>query len=56
MNKLQEFCRIFAMAVRTQLDAVHVQLNKELAMDEFLTISEMRVFLKDPGGGGYSHI
>ena len=38
------------MAVRTQLNAAHAQLNKKLRMDDFLTIStflERRVFLKN---------
>ena len=50
MQKIQEFCRLFAMAVRTQLHAVHAQLNKTLQMDIFWTIStfsEMRVFLNN---------
>ena len=50
MRKIQEFCRIFAMAVRTELNAAHAQLNKKLRMDDFLTIStfpERHVFLKN---------
>ena len=50
MQKIQEFYRTFAMAVRTQLNAAHAQLNKKLQMDEFVTIftfSEMGVFLKN---------
>ena len=38
------------MAVRTQLNAAHAQLNKKLPMDDFLTIStflDRHVFLKN---------
>ena len=38
------------MAVKTQLNAAHAQLNKKLRMDDFLTIStfsEKRVFLNN---------
>ena len=38
---------ILAMALRTQLNAMHVQLNTKLRMDGFLTISERRVFLNN---------
>ena len=31
MQKTQEFCKIFAIAVRTQLNAAHAQLNKKIA-------------------------
>ena len=50
MQKIQEFCRIFAMAVKTQSNATHAQLNKNLQMDDFFTIStfsERRVFLNN---------
>ena len=33
MQNFREFCRIFAMAVRTQLNAAHAQLNKKVRMD-----------------------
>ena len=49
-KKIQEFCRIFAMVVRTQLNAAHAQLNKKLRSDDFLTIStssERCVFLNN---------
>ena len=41
---------IFALAMRTQLNVAHAQLNKKLRMDDFLTILtllERRVFLKN---------
>ena len=50
MQKIKEFYSIFAMAVRTQLNAVHAQLNKKMRMDDFLTIStfsERHVFLNN---------
>ena len=50
MQKIQELCRVFAMAARTQLTTTHAQLNKQLRMNDFLTISifsERRVFLKN---------
>ena len=50
MQEIQEFCRIFALAVRIQLNAAHAQLNKKLQMNDFLTIPtflERRVFLKN---------
>ena len=34
-----EFCRIFAMAVITKLNAGHAQLNKKLRIDDFFTTS-----------------
>ena len=50
MQQLQEFCRNLAVAVRTQLNTAHVQLNKKLRMGDFLSIltfSERRMFLKN---------
>ena len=35
MQKIQEFCRVFAMAGRTQSNAAHAQLKKKLRMDDF---------------------
>ena len=35
MEKIQEFCTIFAMAVKTQLNTAHLQFNKKLRMDDF---------------------
>ena len=34
MQKISEFCRIFAMAV-PQLNAAHAQLHKKLRIDDF---------------------
>ena len=42
--------KIFATAVRTQMNATHAQLNKKLPMDDIFTIStfsERRVFLNN---------
>ena len=50
MQKIQEFSRIFAMAMRAQLNAALAPLNKKWRMDDFFTISTLskrRMFLKN---------